>query len=261
MGLSLSVLVALALVLPGAAFVFGLSRMNSPSTPTTVLDQHVSIGLAITVVSSIVFHTVALSAIWGVSRLDPTVIPRVDVAQVFALLSGDIDSDWGKRALRSLDAYPVLIGGYFVALTATTWLLGKRLDKRLRTPKDASWYALLRPPGASFVVLTTDLMLDGKCVFFSGVVSEFFVNRNGELERVALLFCARKPIANASERSPQDDGDARSLGHGWTEIPGESVVLIMKDSRTVNLDYFYDDEDTPEGSSDPDDGNVEIQPT
>lgn len=250
MGFSLSVLVALTVLMPGAAFVFGLSRLHSPTSPTTMLDQHISLGLLLTVLTAFLGHGVAiyllglLSALWD--------FPAVDVAQVAALLAGDVKEESGTAALDSLRLYPARIALYFSSLTVLMWRAGKWTNTRLKSRKTASWFDLLRPAGASFVVITTDLQLDGQCFLYSGVVKEFSVAKSGNLERLVLAFSARKPLSKAGVPVVEDGeevGSPKSLGHGWLEIPGEFVVLQMTAAQTINLDYFFEDEEEHDESA------------
>ncbi|HEY5850396.1 MAG TPA: hypothetical protein VIT62_06480 [Lysobacter sp.] len=261
MGLSLSVLVALALLAPGASFFFGLSRLHSPTSPATVLDQHISVGLILAVLAALAGHG---SAIWLIdvvgSRLG---VPVVDPAQAIALLAGDVTTSSGEMALSSLRQYPVRTAAYLLTLTVVMWKLGKVLNSRLSKRKTASWYDLLRPAGASFVVVTADLQLNSECFLYSGVVEEFSIAKCGNLERLVLAFAARKPLSQAGLPPPKDiSADPRSLGHGWLEIPGEFVVLQMKEARTINLDYFFEGagEDAPEPDAPEDDGPTEANP-
>ena len=245
MGLSLSVLVALAILMPGAAFVFGLSRLHSPTSPTTVLDQHISVGLLLAVLTAFLGHG---AAVYLLELLGAWFnLPTIDIAQVAAVLAGDVKEKYGVAALESLRHYPVRIAFYFCFLTVLMWRAGKLLNTRLRKRKTASWYDLLRPAGASFVVVTADLQLDGECFLYSGVVEEFSIAKCGNLERLVLAFTARKPLSKAGMPAPNEEaGGPKSLGHGWLEIPGEFVVLQMKEARTINLDYFFEGEEEDE---------------
>jgi len=243
MGFSLSVLVALTLMMPGASFFFGLSRLQSPNAPTTGLDQHFSFALLIALVGAVVAH---IAALLGLSLVLPWWhLPTPAPAQAIALLAGDTNSILGLAGLRSIAAYPAQIGLYFTLLTLITWAVGRRLNQILRKRPTASWYELLRPEGASFVVVTVDLQLNNQCFLYTGVVTEFSVAKCGNLERLVLGFAARKPLADIGRMSPSllaesDLSSEKSLGHGWLEIPGEFVVLQVREARTINLDYFFE---------------------
>ncbi|WP_256776793.1 MULTISPECIES: hypothetical protein [unclassified Stenotrophomonas] len=189
---------------------------------------------------------------------------RPDLLSVIQLLGGHTAP--AAAAPRALSEHPFCVGGYVVACTALMWGLGKFVNRRMTKKDPADWYQLLRPADVDFVVLTADFTMGGQVILFKGVVLEFRTSRSGDLERVVLGIAARKPLAIAGLPPPEahpeevdknDDDDAgRSLGHGWIEIPGEKVVLQMRDAKSVNLDYFWADynppEPEPEGDGDGD---------
>ncbi|WP_058836100.1 hypothetical protein [Luteimonas abyssi] len=253
MGLSLSVLVALVLLLPGAAFVFAVTRLHSPTAPSTGLEQQLSLSLAVALLAAIFAHAVAMGALLVVSACLPLHTP--DLVAVVHLLAGGSGAH-ALDAARALGGHPFCISAYFLLATASMWLLGKRANKVLRHREQADWFSLLRPEDVGFVVLTADFVMGGETVLYKGVVKEFRIAKTGELERVVLKIAARKPLSRASlpeqpvpvrgydpdqsDLWPDElDDSPRSLGHDWIEIPGEAVVLQMKDAKTINLDYFW----------------------
>lgn len=232
MGLSLSVLVGLVIILPGAAFVFGLSRLHSPTTPTTVLDQHLSVGLAITVLATIALHAGWLALFRTVCvNFD---LPLPSVAHALALMSGDTTTDVAKAASAGVSDNPVRIAAYFITLTIFAWYSGKAANRRWRSKPNASWFELLRPKGAVFVWLTADLQIGSQCYLYAGVVDQFSIAKDGRLERVVLEHAVRRPM----QRSVTNDGEAV----GWDQIAGEFCVLQMTTANTINLDYFFQGE-------------------
>jgi hypothetical protein len=92
-------------------------------------------------------------------------------------------------------------------------------------------------------------------------VQEFSVGKDGNLERVVLPYAIKKPLPPYKKKSadgvppeqaPPDASSGPELNDGWTEIPGEILVLQLKDSKTVNLDYFYEEEEAPKATKIPD---------
>lgn len=236
MGLSLSVLVAICFLLPGASFLFGLTKLHNPNAPGIGLEQYLSVSLATAVLAAIAFQGAwLLGWSWITHGLG---WPTPDPAQFFSLLGGDISKAKGPAALDSLSSYPGRICLYFVALPFLTGILGKGVNFVLKRRALASWYELLTPKEALFVWLTADVHLDGCCYLFAGPVREFSVSKDGALDRVVLRYAMRRALKpeSAAEESEQE----------WTEISGERTVLLLKDSKTINLDYFYLAEDTVE---------------
>lgn len=249
MGLSLSVLVALILLLPGAAFVFAVTRLHNPTAPSTGLEQQLSLSLAVALIAAICGHLLMLAVLQAGSWIFPS-LHRPNLMAVIQLLGGHTNPS-AASAPRALSEHPFCVGIYIVVVTLVMWTIGKRLNKRLDRKEPADWYQLLKPDEVDFVVLTADFTFSGETVLFKGVVLEFRTSKAGDLERVVLGIAARKSFALAGLPQPVqadsmatanegevEDGD-RSLGYGWIEIPGEKVVLQMRDAKTVNLDYFW----------------------
>lgn len=235
MGLTLAVLVGLLALMPGAAFVFGLTRLHSPTSPTTTLDQHFSVGLLVALLSALVVHGLAIALL----RWCP--VPQPELSYALALLGGDLELAAAKDAVASVSEYPVRIATYFVLSTMLAFAAGRALNGALPVRRTASWYELLKPDGWDFVVITADIELNGSCYLFSGVVSEFSISKCGNLERVVLVYAGKKFLSEAGKDSPptvSGDGGAKDLGHGWVEIPGEFMVLKMAHALTINCDYF-----------------------
>jgi len=233
MGLSLSVVVAVCLLMPGAVFVFGLSRMNPSRVPGISLDQHLSFSLALMVMLSLLLHAIWL-LVWR-TLASYLAWPAPDAAQALALLGGGLSSAATERAFDSLARYPGRIGAYFVALPVLALSLAKWVNRRLQHQPAANWLELLRPADALFVWITAALHLNGRCYLCTGPVHQFSVSREGHLERVVL--------GGATCRVLVEDASA---GFGRTathpprrETSDATTVLLLKDVQVVSLSYLY----------------------
>ncbi|NHF65287.1 hypothetical protein [Xanthomonas hortorum] len=213
-------------------------------------------------IAAILAHVMGLGVLELLAHAWPAT-HRPNLVAVIQLLGG-FNTPAAAQAPRALGDHPFCIGAYISLLTVAMWFIGKRANKVLRDREQADWFRLLRPAGVGFVVLTADFVMGGETVLYKGVVKEFRIAKTGELERVVLRIAARKPLSEASQPSlearppvaddpgqlglwPASGGDAsnQALGYGWTEIPGEAVVLQMKDAKTVNLDYFWTSDGVP----------------
>lgn len=235
MGFSLSVLAALVLLMPGAAFVFAISRLHRPTKPASLIDQHFSVGLLLMVLAAVILHAILL-AICSNFNLVP------DPAQALALLAGDVSKlPPGIAALHSIVLHPYLIATYLAGSTVFGWAVGKLCDLLFPRQSEANWYELLTNPEASFVVVTIDVVLGNRCHLFTGVVQEFSVSKDGDLERLVLGASAKKLLG--ADAIATDGDSSVTIFDGWREVSGEFLVLQMRDARTVCVDYFYVDRD------------------
>lgn len=256
MNFSLGILAALYLLLPGVTFAFGFERTYDAKRVPSPLENHFPKGLAIALLVAMIFD-----ALWF-KLWSQTITSAPDAGQYLALMGIHSDPDTLRRltgyALDSVRTCPLHIAAYFSGLPIATWFagwIGGNVWSRIRPPAlNANWYQLLKPKEPAAVVwLTTEVHLDGQCYLFTGLLDDFSVGSSGDLERVVLKFAARRlmdaleevqiTFESGRETANSDHGDgndSNELPDGWRSIPGEFVVVKMKESSTVNLDYFYD---------------------
>lgn len=239
MGLSLSVLAALCFLLPGFAFVLGVSRLHNPKSPPTPLDRHFSVGLLAALVAALFLHGVWFSLVQHVA--ERFFLPAPSVSQFVALLAGSVEKDPSfPSAVDSLNDYPLRISAYFFSIIVGAWVAGRACNRFIQRTPDASWYKLLKPEGPDFVWLTLEVDMDSSCFLIAGVVTEFSVDTAGSLERVVLEHAMKRPL------HPPPVPKWKAPTNPWIEIPGEFMVLLMRETRTVNVDYHYLPDDTVE---------------
>jgi len=141
MGLGLSALVALLLLLPGIAFVFGLNRLNSPSSPPSPFDQHFSIGLLFAVVASLALHFVGVGVAHATAAAGWSAAPSP--AHALLLLSGDLKAPFAAAALRGVEHHVLGIGMYLLWLTAAGLVAGRAVNRFVPNRRRADWAQLL----------------------------------------------------------------------------------------------------------------------
>lgn len=236
MGLSLSLLTAVCLLLPGATFVFGLSKLDARHMPGRMLDPHLSAALALLVLAAVLAQALWLSAWQGVTHF--MAWPMPDPRQVIVLLSGNLSGAVGLQAMESLSRYPLRICAYFIALPTTTWGLGRACNRFLRRQPAANWQELLSPASAQLVWMSVDLHLGGRCYVFAGPVSDFSIARDGTLERVVLSYAIRR----SSERRRAVSERIRRAGMQRSQVEAGRAVLLLREAHAIKLDYLVRDE-------------------
>ncbi|HZH43463.1 MAG TPA: hypothetical protein VEY50_05220 [Lysobacter sp.] len=237
MGLGLSALVALLLLLPGIAFVLGLTRLHSPASPVTPFDQHFSLGLILALVAAIGLHAAGLAIAELGHRL--LKVPGPATAQALALLAGQLNVPEAQAALVSLERYPIRIAIYLLALVGAGFQAGRLLNPHLKSRDTASWSGILnQQDGVEFVVLTAEVNHGGKTYLYSGFLADYRIGRDGVLERVVFRDYAARRLLDDDQLAGGEGMDA------WTEIPGEAFVLQTRDVKTVNVAYYYAADDT-----------------
>jgi hypothetical protein len=226
-GLSITVLVVVVFLLPGATFVIALQR-DAPQARQSPLDAQISETLAKAVVVAIALNAVWYGVWWRLC--DQLGLPLPDASAFFALAGAERAPE-AERAFRGVGQYPLRVATYFCALTALGTILGSAIRlvrARIRGRRDAAvWGRVLSPLGVEFVGLTLDVDLSGTTFLYTGILRDYALDRNGDLERVVLETTMRKPMP-LSGAGPD----------AWTSISGEFVVIRVSRASTVKVDYF-----------------------
>ncbi|MGN6482342.1 hypothetical protein [Luteibacter sp.] len=255
MGLSLAVVVALVFILPGAAFVFALNRDVSQAKQSP-LDAQVSETLALAVVAALLLNA-CWYWLWQL-LCHWSSLPTPDAVGFFSLIRSETKDVVADNAIRSVAAYPVRISSYFCSLAFLGHLFGMVVRSILshfrENDEGALWGTLLSPPNVDLIWMTVDVELDGDAFLFAGSLRDYAVNRDGGLERIVLLGAVRKPLSAVVQVAQTAPSAMQSALPGdWRSVPGEFVVLNVASTKTINIDYFYQD-DPGEHSDTGDDG-------
>lgn len=234
-----NVILGLFYVLPGIVFVFGLTRLFSSKSPSP-FDGQLSTGFILALPSALLMHAIGIGAAYFVSWLFGTAEPAPE--QALTLLLGDPKST--TSAVAKAGASWIAIAAYFLFLTPVSWGLGKVANKWVKPNRRADWYDLLRHK-ADMLWLTTDVEIGGVAHLFAGVLKDFRLSSDGELERVVLMGAVRRPLMRPTEQEIAS-GEENYQDGGWIPIPGEHVVLKLSGSNTFSVDYWYLEDEAPD---------------
>jgi len=229
-----SVILGLLYVLPGILFVSGLTRLFSTKTPSP-FDGQLSSGIIVALPAAMLMHVIGIASAHVAARLIDTPVP--DAGQALVMLLGDAKSEAASTAIANAGEHWVAIGSYFVLLGLFSFAVGKYANRFFRHRRRADWYDLLRHE-ADMLWLTTDMQIGGVAHLFAGMLKDFKVSADGALERVVLIGAVRRTLKRPSQ-TEIESGDETYQQGGWVPIPGEYVVLDMRSSHTVNVDYWY----------------------
>lgn len=109
---------------------------------------------------------------------------------------------------------------------------------------NAPWYYLLT--GADFsddeapdmVLISAIVEVAKEAVLYVGVLDEFYVDSEGQLDRLVLQNVARRPLSKdkpAAEASEGNDPNAEAVR--FYEVDGDSFVLRYSEAITLNIQY------------------------
>lgn len=184
------------------------------------------------------------AAIFG-QRFEPLILIRLlssaPQAQVDATLAVANGFGWISAYFCSLFA------AAFAIPTILRYLISEyRLD-RAAFPlssvfrfHDAPWYYLLtgadftEDDKPDFIVVSAIVEVAKEAILYVGVLDEFFVDSEGQLDRMVLQDVSRRPIRadkNSGEGEGANDDDR------FYEVDGDSFVLRYRETITLNIQY------------------------
>lgn len=244
MNIALPALIAFLLLLPGFIFRTRLKRSERTSLDFSPFGQVV----AEAVLWSLLAHVtwLALSAVVFGQRFKPLVLmellstaPQVQAAATVAVAAG---FNWIAVYFLSLFAAAFLLPT-LARSAISTW----RLD-RSKAPfgslfrfHDAPWYYLLT--GADFsednapdlIVISAVVEIAKEAFLYVGVLDEFFVDSEGQLDRLVLQGVARRPMA---ADKPGANAPEVSDTERFYNVDGDSFVLRYSEMITLNVQYI-----------------------
>lgn len=105
----------------------------------------------------------------------------------------------------------------------------------------APWYYLLT--GADFpkdeapdlIVISAIVEVAKEAILYQGILDEFFVDSEGQLDRLVLQNVARRPIG--ADKTGAETGDGSDPDRFY-DIDGDSFVLRYSEAITLNVQYI-----------------------
>ena len=239
MNLALPALVVFLLLLPGAIVRGRIKRVERQSIDYSPLGQVV----AETVVWSAALHALWLSAayLFRGELLHTDVLLRLlsaePVAQTRALdavaaQAGEVAA-YGGSLLAAAYLAPLLL-----RLAIVRWRLDQQnawLSPLLRF-NQAPWYYLLsgadfpRDKAPDLIAISALVDIAGAPFLFTGLLQNFYLNPEGQLDRVVLSQVMRRPLA-------ADKGSADEAQRFYP-VDGDCFVLRYSDAITLNVEYI-----------------------
>jgi hypothetical protein len=256
MNLALPALIAFLLLLPGFIFRTRLKRAERTSLDFSPFGQIV----AEAVLWSFVAHLLwlGLSDIVFSQRFQPLVLMKLlssaPLSQADATVAVAANFAWITAYFGSL-----FVAAFLIPTLARAAISRCRLD-RSSAPwgsvfrfHDAPWYYLLtgadftEEEAPDFIVISAIVEIAKEAVLYVGVLSEFFVDAEGQLDRLVLQGVSRRPIASDKNRA---DADAGNETDRFYEVDGDSFVLRYSETITLNVQYVkLTAEETADGST------------
>lgn len=242
MNVALPALIVFFLLLPGFIFRTNLKRVERTSLDFSPFGQ---------VAAEAILWALALHSLWlYVSHL----VFKHDFEPVVLMKLLSSASTIQAEATDIVGRQFNWIAAYFATLISVAFALPKliryvisryRLD-RAGAPlseifrfHQAPWYYLLtgadfeRDEAPDFIVVSAIVEIGKEAVLYVGVLDEFYVDAEGQLDRLVLQSVVRRPIS----KDKSDASIASSAETRFYAVDGDSFVLRYSEAITLNIQY------------------------
>ena len=245
MNIALPAFFLLLLVIPGFIFHSTFEKVENASIERRAFDVTSSKALFYSL-------TIHLIALWIVL---PIFSVTVDLTVALKVLTGSKQLDVKDFSLFEKNFGFVLL--YFVIIYFASWVLGKLSNhvvlkynpyKTSRFAFDTPWYYELKgkiseQENAQIIKLSCLLDTKNESYLYYGFCDTFYLNREGQLDRIILTDAKRRKIS-------QDENEKGNNSERFYEVKGNRLILKYEDIRNINIEYLYirrieeDQEDT-----------------
>jgi hypothetical protein len=187
---------------------------------------------------------------WGAALLTSY---RVNFNALLTLVAGDKSANF-DGAIATVAADPwhpgvffaslyafAIVAGYGLRYAVTRWRLDRRgapLANFLRF--DTPWYYLFtgydRPTPPDGVAIGAVVCLGSTAYLYTGVLIEYFLDDQGQLNRLVLASAARRPLSD--DEAASGDQDRPLIDERFYPIEGDYFVLRYSEVLTLNVRYL-----------------------
>ena len=205
-------------------------------------------------ISTSVFLALLLNALWCYAA--ETLTPwRVDWEALLLMVSADRGSAY-EAAIQRAAHWPQGPLLYLASLCGAAYLCGSllrsliqwlRLDREdlpisswLRA--DTPWYYLFSgydaQPQPDAVLICAVVQIGAQAYLYVGRLVEYFLTRDGQIDRLVLEDVWRRPMAADRPEVPEAHADAATSEERFYRIDGDYFVLHAAEIRTLNIRYL-----------------------
>jgi hypothetical protein len=225
----------LVLIIPGFIFQNSYEKVENTSIEKKPFD----------VSSSLAFFYALILHIFLSAILVPMFGNEINYEICIKLLTGSKSLSASDVAVMSRSIPAIIL--YFASSFLLAYVLGKLSQKLVfrfnpykssKLAFDTPWYyeltgKLSETQDAELIKLSCLVESKNTAFLYYGVLEDFYLDSDGQLNRVVLSGAMRRPIASdASETTT-------SSTTRFYEIKGDRLILKYEDIKNINIEYLY----------------------
>ncbi len=233
MNIALPAFILLLFVVPGYLFLSAFERKENTRFEAKPFDVFSAQAL----VAALILHCVAVALLFYF------VTSKISLDLLLKLL---LTYKLSKSDLAILHNKILYILTYFGALSLAAFFFGKIAQKMrfwLNPYKDSRfsyntpWYYELKgklstAESAEFTKISCMLQSGGSTYLYYGILEDFYLTQNGELDRLVMSEVVRRPLHD--DETPENSGADR-----FYSIKGDRLIIKYSEIQSLNIEYLY----------------------
>jgi hypothetical protein len=238
-------LLTFLLILPGFIFRSAFTRSEK-----TQLDSRPYTSETVkSLILATILHTIWINAAHIISSA------TIDYHAFLSLLTFSRGEPL-ENAVRQASTEIPFIVKYFLSIYVGSYLLGTLAQKSVIKYKldrhpilsdlsrfDTPWFYLFKgfnddADGADFVKLAVTLPHVGSTYLYYGILEDFFLTDDGQLERIVLSSVVRRKLEADDLITGNDQERSSDITHRFYEILGDRLILKYTDITSLNIEYY-----------------------
>lgn len=239
MNLAFNSLIIILLILPGFIFSLALYNSDEPSYYTPLTHR--------TIIS--MFASITFLLLWTPLFLKISGC-QINYSTLLEIIAGK-NNDQLLQTITSADL--ICFSAYIITIYVLAYLIGFIFNSGVRKFKldarsnllrlESPWYYLLKGYDweigePDLVIITAAVELAGKGYLYNGYLETYYLDKNGELDRLILTDTRRRSIENDHQPNQHGNKTKQSVDDRFYPIDGHNFVLKYSNIKSLNIQFL-----------------------
>lgn len=239
MNLAFNSIIIILLILPG--FIFSLALYNNPNEPFYYIP--LTYRTIISLFVSIVFLLIWTPLFLIISHC------KINYSSLLELIGGkDIDHLLQTITATDLVCFSLYIISIYIVACLIGFLFNFIVKKFKLLRLESPWYYLLNGDDwkigePDLIIITAAVELAGKGYLYNGYLENYYLDKNGELDRLILTDTRRRNIEK--DHVPMHHGEEKtrqSVADRFYPIDGHNFLLKYSNIKSLNIQFLKIDQ-------------------